>query len=88
MRSVGWRSGKDIAIAGGRLGFDSLADQIGHSVANNSPPLQRFFCAAQAQTRGDGPHKLVTCFAYYGEYNKELFFCAFFELTANRTTVS
>ena len=51
----GWHSGTDIAIGAEGRGFDSLADQIGHSVANGSPPLRRFFCVAQVLSRGDGP---------------------------------
>ena len=37
---------KDIAIDAEGLGFNSQAGQIGHSVANGSPPLRRFFGAA------------------------------------------
>ena len=59
---AGWRSGNDIANGAGGLGFDSLADPIGHSVVSGSPPMRRFFCVAQAQRRGDGPRKLVTRF--------------------------
>ena len=36
---------KDIAVDMGSLGFDSLAGQIAHSIANCSPPLRRFFAA-------------------------------------------
>ena len=32
-----------VAIGAGGLGFDSLAGQIGHSVADASPSLRRFF---------------------------------------------
>ena len=39
----GERTGKNIAIRAGVVGFDSRADQMGHRVANNPPPLQRFF---------------------------------------------
>ena len=49
----------------GGLRFKSRAGQIGHSVANGSPLLQRFFewiCVTRAQWRGDGPRKLVTRF--------------------------
>ena len=53
----------------GRFGFDSLVDQIGHSVASGFPPLRRFFCVAQAHSRGDGPRKLITRFS---EYNEDL----------------
>ena len=49
---------KDIAIVAGGLGFDYGASQIGHTVANGSPPLRRFFgavCVAQTLNRGDRP---------------------------------
>ena len=36
---------KHIAIDVGGLGFDYRVGQIGHSVANGSPPLRRFFGA-------------------------------------------
>ena len=36
---------KDVAVSSGGLGFDSLAGQIGYSVANRSPPLRRFLGA-------------------------------------------
>ena len=39
------RGCSDIAIGAGDLGFDSWIGQIGHSVANDSPPLQHFFGA-------------------------------------------
>ena len=54
--------------------FKSRDSQIGHSVANGSPPLQRFFerswmlCRQLAQRREYGPRKLVT--ARVGEYNE------------------
>ena len=41
-----WQVGevvKDIAIGARGLGFDSLAGQIGHSVASGSSPLRLFF---------------------------------------------
>ena len=37
---------KDIASGAGDHGFDSRVGQIGHSVANDSPLLRRFFGAA------------------------------------------
>ena len=37
--------GKDIAIDAGKVGFDSWASQIGHSVFKVSPTLQYFFGA-------------------------------------------
>ena len=52
------------AICAGGLGFDSRAGQIGHSVANGSPPLRRFFGAVlprrYAEEIWDPP--FVTCF--------------------------
>ena len=60
-----WSNGNAFVSGAGVLGFKSLADQIGHSVANGSPPLQYFFersCVARAQWRGDGPRKLLTRF--------------------------
>ena len=33
---------QNVAIGAGSLGFDSRIDQIGHSIANGSPPLRRF----------------------------------------------
>ena len=48
----------------GGLRFKSWAGQIGHSVANGSPPQQHFFgrsCVARAQWR-DGLRKLATRF--------------------------
>ena len=56
----------DALVSGARgLRFKSRAGQIGHSVANSSPPLQHFFkqsCVARAQRTGDGPCQLVTRF--------------------------
>ena len=57
---VSWSSGNAFVCEAGGLRFKSRADQIGHSVANGSPPLQYFFerrCVAQAQWCGDGPAK-------------------------------
>ena len=41
---------QDLVIGARDLGFDSRASQIGHSVANGSPPLRRF-CVALALSR-------------------------------------
>ena len=50
---------RDIAINEEDLGCDPRVGQIGHSVANGSPPLRRFFgvrrCAAQTLIRVNGP---------------------------------
>ena len=37
------RTGNDVAIRAGGLGFDSQAGQTVHWAANGSPPLRRFF---------------------------------------------
>ena len=59
-----WSSGNAFVSGAGGLRFKSRAGQIGHSVANGSPPLRHFerSCAARPQRRGDGPRKLVTSF--------------------------
>ena len=47
-----WLSGNAFVSGLGDLWFKSLASQIGHSVANGSPPLRRFFemsCATWGQ---------------------------------------
>ena len=38
-----WSSGCAFVSGAGGLRFKSLAGQIGHSLANGSPPLQHFF---------------------------------------------
>ena len=60
-----WSSGNAFVSGAGGLRFKSQAGQIGHSIANGSPPLRHFFkrsCVARAQWRGDGPRQLVTRF--------------------------
>ena len=44
-------------MSAGGVGFDSQVGQIGHSVANGSPPLQRFFEAVlpRRQVAEKGP---------------------------------
>ena len=47
-----WSSGNAFVSGAGGLRFKSQAGQIGHSVANGSPPLRHFFersCVARAQ---------------------------------------
>ena len=47
-----WSSGNAFVSGAGGLRFKSRAGQIGHSVANGSPPLRHFFersCVARAQ---------------------------------------
>ena len=60
-----WSSGNIFVSVAGDLRLKSRAGQIGHSIANGSPPLGRYFersCAAWAQESGDGPYQLVTRF--------------------------
>ena len=64
-RLASWLSGNAFVSGARGLRFKSRAGQIGHSVANGSPPLRHFFersCVARAQWRGDGPRQLVTRF--------------------------
>ena len=47
-----WSSGNAFVSGAGGLRFKSRAGQVGHSVANGSPPLRHFFersCVARAQ---------------------------------------
>ena len=47
-----WSSGNAFVSGAGGLRFKSRVGQIGHSVANGSPPLRHFFewsCVARAQ---------------------------------------
>ena len=37
-----WRSGQDIAVGAGGLGFNARAGKVGHSVANGSLPSEGF----------------------------------------------
>ena len=41
----------DIAIGARGLGFEFRVDQVGHSVADDSPPLRRFFFGAALARR-------------------------------------
>ena len=62
---------KDFAIDAEGLGFNSQAGQIGHSVANGSPPMRRFFGAnAQALTRGVGAPPLAATLRLYIKLNE------------------
>ena len=52
IKPASWSSGNAFVSGAGGLRFKSRAGQIGHSVANGSPPLQHFFewsCVARAQ---------------------------------------
>ena len=62
---------KVVAIDVEGLRFNSQAGQIGHSVANGSLPLRRFFGAAlsRVKPRGQAP-PLATTLQYYSEFNE------------------
>ena len=67
MLLASWSSGDSYVSGVGDQDFKSRAGQIGHSVANGSPPLQYLFkrrssAVALAQWHGNGPRKLVTSF--------------------------
>ena len=50
--NASWSSGNAFVSGAGGLRFKSRTVQIGHSVANGSPPLRHFFewsCVARAQ---------------------------------------
>ena len=52
IQPASWSSGNAFVSGVGGLRFKSQAGQIGHSVANGSPPLRHFFersCVARAQ---------------------------------------
>ena len=69
-----WLSGNAFVSGAGGLKFKSRAGQIGHSVANGSPPLYFFekSCVAQAQWHEDEPRKLVTRFGVIASTMKGL----------------
>ena len=54
---VSWRGRERLRCRRGKSKIRLPADQVGHSVANGSPPLRRFFlsCVAQALSREDEP---------------------------------
>ena len=63
--SASWSSGNEFVFKAEDLKLKSQAGQIGHSVANDSPPLRHFFkrsSVARKQWRGDGPCQLATRF--------------------------
>ena len=57
------------------LRFEFRAGQIGHSVANGSPPLQHFFERKYAARRRNdaemGPANSLHASAYYNEYDEK-----------------
>ena len=60
-----WSSGNAFVSGARDLRFKYRAGQIGHIVANGSPPLRHFFeksCVARAQCCGDKPRQLITRF--------------------------
>ena len=60
------------AFGAGDHGFDSRAGQIGHSVANCSPPLRPI---AETLSRGDGPRQpqIVTRIGVIRDNKKMIF---------------
>ena len=63
-----WSSGNVSVYETRGLRLKPRTGQIGHSVANGSPPLRYLFersCVARAQLCGDGPCLLVTRFGVY-----------------------
>ena len=58
--------------------FNSRAGQIGHSVANGSPPLRHIFNRSSVACRRNdaevGPANSLHASAYYREYNKKFDF--------------
>ena len=70
-----WCSGTQLRLRSGRPGFDSYSGRSNlHSVANDSPPLQRSLTCkqlcAQALSFGDGPNQLMTPIRVVSEYKK------------------
>ena len=62
---------KDFAIDAEGLGLNSQAGQVGHSVANGSQPLRRFFAAALPRRKSRGRAlPLATTFRYSNEFNE------------------
>ena len=55
---------KDTVVGVGGLGFDYRADQIGHRVANGSPPPQ-CFCVAQILVHGNEWIPLLIVVAHF-----------------------
>ena len=70
-RLAGWCSGNDIA---GGLGFDFLADQIEHSVDNDSPPLHVSSVLPRRKAAEMNHANLLHASTYYGEFNEDLIF--------------
>ena len=65
--NANWSSDNAFVSGTGGLRFESRTGQIGHSVANGSPPLLRFFeksCVARAQWREMGPANSLHVSAY------------------------
>ena len=68
-----WSSGNAFVSGVGDLRFKPWAGQIGHSVANGSPPLRYFFDETVLPGRNDakiGPTNSLHALAYYSEYNE------------------
>ena len=68
-----WSSGNAFISGAGGLRFKSRTGQIGHSVANGSPPLRHFFewsCVAGRNDAEMGPANSLHAPAHYSEYNE------------------
>ena len=62
MEPASWSSGNAFVAGTGSLRFKSWAVQIGHRVANSSPPLRHFFersCVAGSNGAEMDPAKLL-----------------------------
>ena len=63
LQAMSCSSGNAYVSGAGGLSFKAWAGQIGHSVANSSPPLRHFFqrrCVARKRNDADkGPANLV-----------------------------
>ena len=70
-----WSSDNAFVSGAGGLRFKSLAGQIGHSVANGSPPLRHYSKGAVLPGRKEakmGPANSLHASAYYSENNERI----------------
>ena len=82
IQPASWSSGNAVASGAGSLRLKSRAGQIGHSVANVSPPLQLFFewsCVAQCNYAEMGPANSLHASAQYSEYTEGFDFKILFQ---------
>ena len=77
-RPASWSSGNAFVSGVWGLRFKSRAGQIGHSVANSSPPLRHFLewsCVAHRRNDAEmSPANSLHTLAYYSEYNERFNF--------------